>query len=36
MTARGRHLLDAVVRPALELIVEDAPSHLRTRHDPET
>ena len=26
-TARGGHLLDAVVRPTLELIVEDAPSH---------
>lgn len=35
-TARGGHLLDAVVRPTLELIVEDAPSHLRKRHDPET
>ena len=35
-TARGGYLLDAVVRPTLELIVEDAPSHLRNRHDPET
>lgn len=35
-TAGGGHLLDAVVRPTLELIVEDAPSHLRKRHDPET
>ncbi|MBO0703347.1 MAG: DNA-binding protein [Candidatus Dormibacteraeota bacterium] len=35
-TVRGGHLLDAIVRPTLELIVEDAPSHLRKRHDPET
>ena len=35
-TARGGHLLDAVVRPTLEPIVEDAPSHLRKRRDPET
>ena len=35
-TARGGHLLDAVMRPTLELIVEDAPSHLRNCHDPET
>lgn len=35
-TVRGGHLLDATVRPTLELIVEDAPSHLRKRHDPES
>lgn len=35
-TVRGGHLLDGVVRPTLELIVEDAPAHLRKRHDPET
>jgi uncharacterized protein len=35
-SARGGHLLDATVRPTLELIVEDAPAHLRKRIDPET
>lgn len=32
----GGHLLDAIARPTLELIVEDAPSHLRKRYDRET
>ena len=36
LTVRGGHLLDGIVRPTLELIIEDAPSHLRKRHDPET
>ena len=35
-TVRGGHLLDGMVRPTLELIIEDSPSHLRKRHDPET
>jgi predicted DNA-binding protein with PD1-like motif len=35
-TAHGGHLLDATVRPTLELIVEDAPSHLVKHHDPAT
>lgn len=35
-TTRGGHLLDAVVRPTLELIIEDAPAHLRKRHDEES
>lgn len=35
-SVRGGHLLDAVVRPTLELIVEDTPSHLQKQYDPET
>jgi predicted DNA-binding protein with PD1-like motif len=35
-TAWGGHLMDAVVRPTLELIIEDAPVHLRKRIDAET
>lgn len=35
-TTRGGHLLDAVVRPTLELIVEDAPAHLHKAVDAET
>lgn len=35
-TTRGGHLIDATVRPTLELIVEDAPAHLRKRVDEET
>lgn len=35
-TTRGGHLIDATVRPTLELIVEDAPAHLRKRVDRET
>jgi predicted DNA-binding protein with PD1-like motif len=27
-SVRGGHLIDAVVRPTLELIVEDVPAHL--------
>lgn len=34
MTTRGGHLLDATVRPTLELVIEDTPAHLRKRHDP--
>lgn len=30
----GGHLIDATVRPTLELIVEDSPVHLRKRIDP--
>jgi hypothetical protein len=33
---RGGHLIDAVVRPTLELIVEDVPAHLRKRHDAQS
>jgi hypothetical protein len=35
-TTRGGHLIDATVRPTLELIVEDAPAHLRKQIDSET
>jgi predicted DNA-binding protein with PD1-like motif len=35
-TAHGGHLLEAHVWPTLEVIVEEAPSHLRRRFDPET
>jgi predicted DNA-binding protein with PD1-like motif len=35
-TTRGGHLLEGVVRPTLEVMVEDAPAALRKRHDPET
>jgi predicted DNA-binding protein with PD1-like motif len=31
--ARGGHLLEARVRPTLEVIVEDTPGHLRRRFD---
>jgi predicted DNA-binding protein with PD1-like motif len=30
----GGHLLEARVRPTLEVIVVDSPSHLRREHDP--
>jgi uncharacterized protein len=35
-TALGGHLLEAHVRPTLEVIVTEAPAHLRRRHDPTT
>ena len=35
-TALGGHLIDARVRPTLELIVEEPPTHLRKRVDDET
>ncbi len=35
-SAHGGHLIAAVVRPTLELIVVDSPSHLRKRFDPQT
>jgi predicted DNA-binding protein with PD1-like motif len=35
-TAHGGHLLEAVVRPTLEVILVESPKHLRRRHDPET
>lgn len=34
--ARGGHLLEAHVRPTLEVILTDSPSHLERVHDPET
>jgi len=32
--ALGGHLLEGHVRPTLEVIVTEAPAHLRRRHDP--
>ena len=32
-TARGGHLLRGHVRPTLELVLDEAPAHLRKRHD---
>jgi predicted DNA-binding protein with PD1-like motif len=35
-TAHGGHLLEAHVRPTLELILTESPEPLRKRHDPES
>jgi uncharacterized protein len=35
-SAYGGHLLEASVRPTLELVVVDSPAHLRKRFDPRT
>jgi uncharacterized protein len=35
-TAHGGHLLEAIVRPTLEMIVTETPTHLRRRFDAET
>jgi predicted DNA-binding protein with PD1-like motif len=35
-TAHGGHLIEAVVRPTLEVILVESPWHLHRRHDPET
>ena len=35
-TALGGHLLEGHVRPTLEVIVTEAPAHLRRQHDPAT
>jgi len=34
--ALGGHLLEAHVRPTLEVVVTESPAHLRKRHDPES
>jgi predicted DNA-binding protein with PD1-like motif len=34
--ALGGHLLEAHVRPTLELILTESPVHLRRRHDPKS
>jgi predicted DNA-binding protein with PD1-like motif len=34
--ARGGHLISARVRPTLELVLDETPSHLRKRHDRES
>jgi predicted DNA-binding protein with PD1-like motif len=33
-STRGGHLLDARVRPTLEVVLVESPPHLRRRHDP--
>ena len=35
-TAHGGHLLEARVRPTLELVLVESPAHLRKEHDSET
>jgi predicted DNA-binding protein with PD1-like motif len=35
-SAYGGHLIRATVRPTLEVILTEAPEHLRRVHDPET
>ena len=35
-TALGGHLLEARVRPTLEVILVESPKHLRRRYDPES
>ncbi len=35
-TAHGGHLLEAIVRPTLEVILVESPKQLQRRHDPET
>jgi predicted DNA-binding protein with PD1-like motif len=35
-TTRGGHLMEARVRPTLEVIVDESPSYMRRRHDPES
>lgn len=30
----GGHLIDAHVRPTLEVVITESPAHLRRRHDP--
>jgi len=34
-TTRGGHILKAIVRPTLEVILDEAPVHLRKRYNPE-
>ncbi len=35
-TTRGGHLLEAHVRPTLEVILVESPAHLRKKYDPES
>lgn len=35
-TTRGGHLVEAVVRPTLELVIVEHPMHLQRKHDPAT
>jgi predicted DNA-binding protein with PD1-like motif len=34
-STRGGHLLEAVVRPTLEVTIIETPGHLRRRHRPD-
>jgi len=35
-TTRGGHLLEAHVRPTLEVVLVEPPAHLQRKHDPES
>lgn len=35
-TVRGGHLLEAHVRPTLEVVLVQSPAHLQRKHDPES
>ncbi len=35
-STRGGHFVGGTVRPTLELVIQESPSHLRKRHDPES
>ncbi len=35
-TAHGGHLLQAIVRPTLEVVLTESPRHLQRRYDPES
>jgi uncharacterized protein len=35
-TAKAGHLLEAYVRPTLEIVLTESPVHLRKRHDPDS
>jgi predicted DNA-binding protein with PD1-like motif len=35
-TARGGHLIEARVRPTLEVMIVESPSHLQREHDAES
>lgn len=35
-STRGGHFVDGVVRPTLELVMQETPAYLAKRHDPES
>ena len=35
-TTRGGHLVEAIVRPTFEAIIEETPKHLKRKQDPKT
>ena len=35
-TAHGGHLIEAIVRPTLEVVLIESPKHLERRHDPQS